>query len=175
EQAEAVTLGWRLGASYSLPVHDGSWHVAVGPALGWENETFFLADWDDAHAYWIGARWLGPALRGWCQIGAGWRMDLAGEAALVGLLSRPPALRRHKQETSYEVLPYFTSPSRDPELAWIGDFQLLRASLELVRSGASAEPDGWGFGGELGLLRADDPAPAFAFSASLRLFHAFNL
>lgn len=175
EHAEALTLGWRLGASYLLPVHDASWHVALGPALGWENETFLLADWDDAHAYWIGARWLGPGVRGWRAVGAGWRLDLAGEAALIGLRSRPPAHRPHKQETSYDLLPYITSPSRDPQFGWIGDFQLLRASLELVRSAAEGVPAGWGFGAELGLLRASEPAPAFSFSASLRMFHAFNL
>ena len=119
---------------------------------------------------------MGPGLRGWTWLNDDWRLDLAGEVALLGWQSRPPEYRRHKQETSYELLPYFTQPTRDLEFGSIADWQVLRFSVELFESPAPRRaPYGWGFGSELAWVHANDPRPAFGFSASLRVSYGFDL
>jgi hypothetical protein len=76
--ALGLAMGHGLGLRYCLPVLSSrTWQIAVGPAAGLDADIFYFGDWDDAHAYWMGAAWLGGAGRAWRSLGA----PLAGASA----------------------------------------------------------------------------------------------
>jgi hypothetical protein len=113
-----------------------------------------------------GARWLS----------ARWRLDFDGQFALFGTLSRPPAYRMMKQETSYDILPFLGFPTQDPEFAWLADFQIVRLSVDFRRMRARARvPTGLALGGELAFARAVEPSPAVSFETTFRLSYAWGL
>lgn len=174
--AEGAALSWALHGSYLFMAHEGRWRVAVGPALGWDNELLVISDWDDAHEHWIGTIWLGPGVRVWRWLRGRWRLDLAGDFGFVGFQSRSPTGRRPKQETSNDLSLPFTDPTRDFEFGSILDWQVARASLEFYYTKRRAiTPNGWGIGSELTLSRASEPELAFAFNASIRASYTWDL
>jgi hypothetical protein len=174
---EGLTFTWGLHASALLPLSENAaGAVTLGPALGWDNETFLFGDWDDAHPYWIGTLWLGPRAHAWRWLSDGWRMDLDGQIGLFGFFSRPAAYGRVKQETSYNVLRFYGWPTHDLELGWIGDFQVMRAAIDFYRTRSrSRVPTGFGLGSEIGFARASSPDPAFSVEISLRLSYTWGL
>lgn len=173
--ARGASGSWGLHLAYLPLVSEGSWNVAVGPALGWDNARFWFAEWDDAHTYWIGTLWLGPGVRAWHWLSARWRVDLAAELALLGWQSRTPDGRRRKQETS-DFSSLIVPATRDMRFGWLADWQVVRCSLELYRVRTAAPtPNGFGIGVELGLTRAAEPSLAFAFNTSLRASYTWSL
>lgn len=171
-----VTLNWGMHLSYLPIVYEGGWQVAVGPALGWDNDNFFFIEWDDAHAYWIGTLWLGPGVHAWRWLSERWRVDLGGELGLLGWQSRTPTGRRRKQETSENVFDTLIAPpTKDLEFGSMLDWQLARASVDFYYTHVRTDtPNGWGIGAELGLVRDADPV-AFAINASLRLSYTWSV
>jgi hypothetical protein len=180
-----ATLTWRvnLGVLFPLGQHGASgW--ALGPSVGTDNETFYFGDWDDAHPYWIGATWLGPRYYAWTRLNADWAVRWDVQAALAGLLSRPPAYRKTKQETSDSIWIYASAPMHEPSLAWFDEFQVLRALISFHRDRAgrvtsglgqsAAVPKGWGLGSELTLVHASRPASAFSLELGLRFSYAWG-
>lgn len=172
-----LAFSWGLHASPLFFVVEGDGvGLALGPVLGWDNETFYFGDWDDAHGYWIGARWIGPRAHGRAALNERWRLDYDGQLALLGLLSRPPAYRHTKQETSEHVPDFLAWPTEDPKVATIADFQLVRASVDFHRTRERGRvPTGFGIGAELSFTRAVDPKPAFSFESTLRLSYTWGL
>ena len=82
---QAATFTWGLHASPQFLVSEEATHgLSFGPALGWENETFLFGDWDDAHAYWIGALWFGPRMHDF-------RFDGAPTNTPIATFSPPPS------------------------------------------------------------------------------------
>lgn len=177
EGEEGATFTWGLHAAYLFYLNaDAAEGLAVGPALGWDNETFYLGDWDDAHTYWIGAMWLGPRARWWRRLDESWRLDIDGQIGVIGLLSRPPEYRKTKQETSYDIPRFYAWPTRDLKPAWIGNFQVARISLDFYNSRSTSRvPTGLGLGTEIGFLRASNPDQAFSVEASLRISYSWGL
>jgi hypothetical protein len=167
--AQALVIEDGIGVRYYLPTRDlGAWHNAVGPAAGVEADVFYLGDWDDSHDYWMGARWIGTAARTWRPLAHGWRMDGAGEVGLLGLVGRPPAMRENKQDPNNSLRYLLLDVYDRPELAWPGNWQLIRLRVEVSKGeGASLIAGGWRLGGEARLARIDDPAPAFAVQLKL--------
>jgi hypothetical protein len=167
--AVGAALEQGLGLRYVLPVASpGAWRVAAGPAVGADADVFLFGDWDDAHGYWMGSTWLGPAGRAWRPVGARWRLDLAGELALVGLVSRPPAYRENKQDALDSPRFYFVHAYEGAEPSWIGQWQLARLRLELSRARSqSFVTRAWRFGIEARVARAAQPEPAFALALKL--------
>lgn len=172
-----LTFTWRVGASPLFRAYESARAaVFVGPTFALDNETFFFGDWDDAHTYWIGARWIGPRAHGWRWLGGRWRLDFDGQFALFGALSRPPALRLHKQETSWNVPRFYSWPLDDPSFGWLADFQLVRAAVDFYRTRSRARvPTGFGIGGEFAFTRAVEPAPAFSARLTCRLSYTWGL
>ncbi len=160
-----------IGLRYLVPLPAAAdWRTAFGPALGADADVFYFADWDDAHEYWMGATWLGAGGRGWRPLGRAWRLAAAGELGLVGLVGRPHEYRMNKQDPSNSPGFWLVDVYRDPEPAWIGNWQLARARIEFSRSSEeSFVTRSWRFGLEARLARADEPQPAFALAVKLVL------
>jgi hypothetical protein len=165
--AAAVEHG--LGLRYLFPVRPlGRWRLAVGPSAGVDADVSYFGDWDDAHAYWLAEAWLGGGARAWRPFGAGWRADLAGELAVVGLQSRPPTYRLNKQDPLDDPSFWLVDVHQDGEPGWIADWQLARLRIDLSRgSETSFVSRSWRFGVELRLSRSSDPETAFAAAAKL--------
>lgn len=174
---EGLTFGWSVHTSSQFLLSEGACGgVSLGPALGWDNETFFFGDWDDAHTYWIGALWIGPRAHVWRWLGRSFRLDFDAQLGLAGLLSRPPEYRLRKQETSENIPRFWGWPTRSLAPAWILDFQVARVAADLYHTKSRARvPTGFGVGSELALLRAADPAPAFAVELVFRASYTFGL
>jgi hypothetical protein len=172
-----LTFAWRLQLSPLFRLKESSdSFLYLGPTLSFDHDTFFFADWDDAHAYWIGAHWLGPRVHGARWLSTRWRLDFDGQFALFGTLSRPPAYRMKKQETSEDVLSVLGFPTQDPELAWLADFQIVRLAVDFRRMRARARvPTGLALGAELAFARAVEPSPAFSFETTFRFSYAWGL
>jgi len=169
---EGIAADWDASASYWLaPAGTG---LSPGLSLGWDNDIVLFADWDDVHAYWIGYRWIGPSLAVKRGLGGGWNLELRGSLAVAGLASRPPAYQSSKQEATRRVSFYFETPNREPFFSWIGETQLVRASFEVYRPGASTSANSWTLGGELRFARASLPLPAYSLEASLRAAYSWR-
>jgi hypothetical protein len=175
EGVEGAMGRWGWHGKYLLPVREGRWRILCGPVLASDNEVLVTSDWDDAHEHWIGTNWLGPGVRAWRLLRGSWRVDIAGEVALLGLQSRSPSGRRPKQETFNDVTLPFRDPVREPTFGSIFDWQLVRGSVEFYSTRVrSAVPTGWGVGSEVMFTRATEPALAFAFAASLRASYTWG-
>jgi hypothetical protein len=167
--ARGLALEHGLGLRYCLLLRSTeTWRVAAGPGAGIDADVFFFGDWDDAHAYWMGVSWLGAAGRAWRPLGRTWRLDLTGELGLLGRASRPPTYRLNKQDPLASPGFYFRDVYRDADAVWIGNWQLLRARIELSPTqGRSWITRAWRFGVELRMARAADPEAAFALALKL--------
>lgn len=177
EGEEGLTSIWGLHAGLLFQLDAGANHaLSLGPAFGWDNETFYFGDWDDAHAYWLGTLWLGPRMHNYRRLNERWRADFDVQIALLGFFSRPPAYRYHKQETSDDVLAYFEWPTHDLRPGWFGDFQVLRASIEFFRSKRRGPvPTGLGLGVETSFSHASSPDDVLSFEALARCSYTWEL
>jgi hypothetical protein len=166
--AMAAVFEHGVGARYTVPIARlGAWRLALGPAIGLDADASYFADWDDARGYWMGSSWLGAAARAWRPVGAGWRLDGAGELGVVGLISRPPERRIAKQDPM-DLGYYLIDVYREPEPAWLGSWQLARVRVEVSPTRATSSiTSAWRFGVELRVARADEPRPAFALGVKL--------
>lgn len=97
----------RLGYLPLVRTRPSDWSLALGPLLVWETDVLWLRAWDDAHAYWMGRRYLGFALRAWRPLWPTWRLDLSGEFSLLGFESRPAAYRVQNEDPLTQVAFYF--------------------------------------------------------------------
>jgi hypothetical protein len=152
------------------------WSVAAGPLLAWETDVLWLARWDDAHAYWMGRRFLALAVRGWRRLASSWRLDLIGELNLAGFESRPPAYRYNVQDGITRVDYYFASVNRNAELGSLFDWQTLRLEARVSRAPEGGTvPVGRQLGVELRFLRAERPRMAFQLELNLRFAYGWEL
>lgn len=150
--------------------------VALGPTIGWDNETLFFGDWDDAHAYWLGTLWIGPRVYGLWRLSEAWRADLDARMSLAGYFARPPAYRYNKQETSHSLLAFMEWPTHGLEPGWLADFQVVRASLDFYHTRMRARvPVGLGLGAETGFSHASSPDHVVSFEAVGRVSYAWGL
>jgi hypothetical protein len=167
----ALTYGLRAGYFFVVDERSTGW--AVGPALGWDYEMFYLSSWDDAHGYWLGTRWLGPGLRTWTRLSSGYRLAFSADLSLLGFESRPPSYRYNKQDAMTHPGWYLSEPLKRAEFGWLPDFQVLRLAAEIHRAGFRA-PSGWGLGTELTFTHAAEPASAWDFQLGVQLSHAWG-
>jgi hypothetical protein len=168
---KAATYGLRAGYFFILSEGKVGW--ALGPVLGWDYEMFEPDSWDDAHGYWLGTRWLGPGVRTWRRLEAGYRLAFSADVSVIGFESRPPTYRYNKQDATTHFVWYFSEPTKNAEFGWVPNFQVLRLAGEIHRGGERV-PSSWGLGSELSFTHAAEPASAFAFQMSLQVSHAWS-
>jgi hypothetical protein len=172
----ALAHGMRLTYLPIVFVSQESWSFAVGPAVAWETDVFWLAKWDDAHAYWLGRRWLGPGVRAWRLLAPGTRLDIAAEMSLLGFESRPPPYRHNKQDALTHLDFYFAGTNRDAAFGWLADFQAVRLAFDVHRFDRAATiPNGWGLGLEARVAHSRRPEHAFVIETSIRVERAWDV
>lgn len=175
---QAGTLTYSADAAWTFTaLRASTWHVALGPALALDSRISLLFSWDDAHAYWLGSQWLGPAARFMSRLTGTWRMEASAALALLGFEGRPPSYRYKKQETSTHLGYYFTQPQRSEKFVLVDELQTFRLDLAVRR----ADYDrfdvgrGWAFGLDLRMARASEPATNINLSACLYASRAWGL
>jgi len=152
------------------------WSLALGPALVWETDVLWLHAWDDAHAYWLGRRYLGLSARAWRPRSATWRLELTAELNVLGFESRPPAYRYKNEDALTQVSFYFAGVNRNATFGSVLDWQALRLEADLCRTLApGARKKGHSVGLEARLAHTDAPADAFVFELNVRYAYAWDL
>lgn len=174
--AAGISHALRLGYLPIWRVARTSWSVAAGLLLAWETDVLWLAEWDDAHTYWMGRRFLGVGARTWRPIGTRWRVDASAAMNLLGFESRPPAYRHNVQDGLTRFDYYLAHVHRRAKFGSLFNWQTLELGAQFSRSTKDAPTSiGWSLGGELRLLHAARPAMAFLFETNLRLSHGWDL
>ena len=178
ETRPGVVFAHGMRLAYLPIVHASaeSWSIAVGPVVAWDTDIFWLAKWDDAHAYWLGRRWLGPSLRAWRLLSPSTRLDVSAETSLLGFESRPPAYRHNKQDATTHFDFYFADVNRDAAFGSLADFQAVRVAVDVHRfERAATVPNGWGLGVEARVAHSRRPEDAFVIETSIRLERAWGV
>jgi hypothetical protein len=174
----AASIFHALRLAY-LPValsRPNAWSLALGPALVWETDVLWLRNWDDAHAYWLGRRYLGISARAWRPLAPTWRLELLAELNLVGLESRPPAYRLHNEDALTQVAFYFADVNRAPSLGSVFDWQALRLEADVCRTlSPGFRKQGKSLGLEARLAHTNAPLAAFVFELDVRYAYTWDL
>ncbi|HYQ46586.1 MAG TPA: hypothetical protein VER11_31675 [Polyangiaceae bacterium] len=174
--AAGVLHALRLGYLPLARTRPSDWSLALGPLLVWETDVLWLRSWDDAHAYWIGRRYLGLAVRLFRPLWPTWRLDVSAEINLLGFEARPPGYRLQNQDALTQVAFYFADVNRDAKFGSVFDWQALRLEADLSRTlGPRGKLGGNSFGVETRLAHSASPASAFVFELNLRYAYAWNM
>lgn len=166
-----AAIDWNLVARYLFPA--GAF--AVGPSFGLDHDVYYLYSWDNAHGYWLGARWIGVSARVNVALGDA-ALDLAGDVALAGFFSRPPEYRLEKQDPLKDPMFFLEGPFTGDRFGWLPDFQVLRlqADLHLSDDAIGVTSGGWALGMEARLTHAAEPAPIWGFELEGRISWAWS-
>jgi len=152
------------------------WSLAVGPGLVWETDVLWLRSWDDAHAYWLGRRYLALSARAWRPLAPTRRLELMAELNVLGFESRPPAYRYQNEDALTQVGFYFVDVNRGATFGSVLDWQALRLEADLSRTLApGARKRGSSLGLEARVAHTDAPAQAFVFELNVRYAYAWDL
>jgi hypothetical protein len=165
-----LTMSYGALADWTLTVlRANTWHISLGPALALDSRESVLLSWDDAHGYWLGSQWLGPAARFMGQVSSTWRLEASAAMALVGFESRPPSYRYKKQETRPGVGFLFTQPEQSEKLVMLDQLQVFRLELALRRATYNRFDvgRGWAFGLDFRMASTTTPATNINLSACL--------
>jgi hypothetical protein len=166
-----LTVSYGALADWTLTVlRATAWHISLGPALALDSRESVIITWDDAHGYWLGSQWLGPAARFMGQVNAAWRLEASAAMALVGFESRPPSYRKKKQEIRPGVGFFFTQPTQSEKFVMLDELQVFRLELALRRAAYDRFDvgRGWAFG--LDFRLASTTIPDTNINLSLCLF-----
>jgi hypothetical protein len=174
--AAGVMHALRLGYLPIARTAPSDWSLAVGPVLVWETDMLWLRNWDDAHVYWMGRRYLGLAARTWRPLWPTWRLDLSGEINVIGFESRPPAYRLQNEDALTQVAFYFEGVNRDAKFGSVFDWQALRLEADLSRTLApGGKLGGKSLGVEMRLAHTASPAQAFVLELNFRYAYVWDM
>lgn len=178
----AATLDYGVEASWSARVLRGhAWHVSIGPVVAVDNRVSYEYSWDDAHGYWLGTQWLGPAARFASRLSDAWRIESAASFAVLGFESRPPSYRYNKQDGMNHLGYYFDRPTSNESFVSLADLQILRIDAAVrhaafVESPAASEIGrGWSFGVDVRFARTTVVATNINLSVCLYAARSWGL
>ena len=166
----AATLDYSAEVAWTACFRRGmGWHLSLGPVLALDSRVNYLYAWDDAHGYWLGSQWLGPALRHARRISDHWRLESSASLAVLGFEGRPPSYRYNKQDALIHVDYYFIQPQRSERFVTLADLQVLRidAAVRHAAYSSSEVGQGWAFGIDIRFTRTDIVATNINLSACL--------
>jgi hypothetical protein len=137
--------------------------VGIGIAGVWSGVVDVLESWDDAHAYWLGSQWVGPAAR-WRLDARRSRVELALALGFVGGLGRPEdAPRLEKQDPLKRISYWFTAPVQGER--WMTPATCQNALFD-VRLSPRDDDRHWVMGVETRLVRTTEPVIAVDLGAT---------
>jgi hypothetical protein len=174
----AAAVDHNVDAAWTLRVFRAmSWHLALGPQIALDSRLNYLLSWDDAHAYWLGSQWLGPAFRAEGRLAEHWRWEARAAFALVGFEGRPPPYRYHKIDVHPSVTYFFTQPNSSESFVTVADLQVVRLDVAVRRAAytGSGVGRGWSFGLDARLARTGIPATNLNLGACLYAARAWGL
>jgi hypothetical protein len=145
--------------------------VGIGVAGVWSGAVNVLESWDDAHAYWLGSQWVGPAAR-WARDGRRSRVELALAVSLFGGLGRPDdAPRLEKQDPLKRISYWFTAPVQGERWATLASCQ---NALFDVRLSPGDDDRKWAMGLETRVVRTTEPVIAVDLGATAYVGHTWG-
>lgn len=157
----AISGSHSLDARWLLPVAPS---IGIGPAFVWDARMNYLESWDDAHGYWFGNQWLGPAARFVDDPGGRRPKELAIALGLVGAAGRPDdAMRLEKQDPLKRVSYWFTGPVQNERWVSIATCQAVRLDAML----GADEDHRWSYGLDTHFVRTTEPVIAVDLGATL--------
>lgn len=157
-------LRYGVDATWLAPV--GA-NVDLGLTLALDTRVNYFYRWDDAHSYWLGTQWLGPAARVHRPLGA-MQLSVLAQVAAIGFEGRPPALRFVKQEGVDRFAYYFSTPHLDERFVSIDRLQLFRLDATLETA------SGWALLVQLRATVTQLSAPSFALGATVAISRALS-
>jgi hypothetical protein len=175
---QAVAIDHDVDVAWTVPVRrTGTSHWAVGPMIALDGRFNYLFSWDDAHAYWLAAQWLGPAARYGRRLGERWRLEARASLALVGWEGRPPTYRYRKQETRPSVTYPFTQPYGAESFVTPADLQLVRLDVAVRHSPYTGSDvgRGWSFGLDTRFARTGIPVTNINLSVCIYAARAWGM
>jgi hypothetical protein len=131
--------------------------VGLGPAFVWDAHMNYLESWDDAHGYWVGSQWLGPAVRVTHELGGGPELEAAFAVALVGGVGRPPEIRTEKQDPLKNVGFWLVGPTRGERFVTVDELQVMRLDLAVTLGRPEPGRGRWAVGADTHLVRTTTP------------------
>jgi|GEM_PF-3412204 len=173
-----ATLDHNVDAAWTGRVLRGmSWHLEMGPQIALDSRFNYLFSWDDAHGYWLGSQWLGPAFRWEGRLTDRWRLESRASFAVLGFEGRPPVYRYHKQETRADPTYFFTQPNSSEKFVTLTDLQVVRLDVAVRRAAYTntGVGRGWSFGLDARLARTGFPATNINLGACLYAARAWGL
>lgn len=150
-----VAATWRAGG--------GPWTGGVGLAAAWDARMSYFTRWDDAHGYWLGAQWLGPAGRVGGPVGRT-DLELGLAFAVIGGAGRPPEYHWRKQEPLRQPGYWFSAPVQNERFYAIDQLQAVRLEGTVTLPGTGHGR--WQVGLDTRLVHIDEPATAIDVAAT---------
>jgi hypothetical protein len=157
---QAAAIDHDVDVAWTVPVRRTTVsHWALGPMLALAGRFNYLFSWDDAHAYWLAAQWLGPAARYGRRLSERWRVEARAALSVLGFEGRPPTYRYHKQETRPSATYPFTAPYGTESFVTVKDLQAVRLDVAFRRTvyTGSDVGRGWSFGLDTRFIRTGIP------------------
>jgi hypothetical protein len=174
---QAATIDYSAEVGWAAPIWRGvASYVALGPIAVLQSRYNIIYSWDDAHAYWLSAEWLGLQMRYGARLPRGWRLESSLSFALVGFEGRPPAYRYKKQDAALRPGYIFGQPLKSQEAVTLVDLQAVRLDVAVRPSvyDGSDVGRGWSFGVNASVARTDLPAFNINLSACLYASYAWG-
>jgi hypothetical protein len=173
----AGTIDHNFDAAWTVPVRRTPIsHWALGAMLVDEAHFNLLFSWDDAHAYWHAAQWLGPAVRHGRRLSETWRLEARASFAVLGFQGRPPTYRYRKQETRPSLTYPFTQPYGSESFVSLAELQAVRVDVAFRRAAYTGSDvgRGWAFGLDLRFARTGSPATTIDLAACVYAARAWG-
>jgi hypothetical protein len=174
----AAAVDHNVDAAWTLRVFRAmGWHLSLGPQIALDSRLNYILSWDDAHAYWLGSQWLGPAFRAEGRLSERWRWEARASFAVVGFEGRPPAYRYRKIDVHPDVTYFFTQPNSSESFVTLADLQVVRLDVAVRRAAytGAGVGRGWSFGLDMRLARTGIPATNINLGACLYAVRAWGL
>jgi hypothetical protein len=173
-----ATIDHNLDAAWTTPVRRTRVsHWALGPMVAVDTRFNLIFSWDNAHAYWLAAQWLGPTVGYGRRLSDTWRLESRAAFAIVGFAGRPPSYRYQKQETRPSATYPFTQPYGPEDFVTLADLQAVRLDVAVRRTAYSGSDvgRGWSFGLETRLTHTGTPATNLNLGVCIYASRAWGL
>lgn len=161
-----LTVDHQIDLAYTFRMGSGPWFPGFGLTASWDARMSYYESWDDAHGYWLGAQWLGPAGRLRGPIGRA-ELDIGLGVALIGGAGRPPEYRWEKQDPLKQFGFWFAGPVKGEAFYAVDHLQVVTLDTSVHLPHPEGTAGRWSVGLDLRHVRLDQPVTTVDLSATL--------